>query len=65
MIDEAISDIRNKFQPLSVVLERMAEGKAVPESFIRWAIRDFMDAWKLFQIISTDGEYIPDFIISK
>lgn len=55
---EILSDIRNKLQALSIVLERMAEGKVVPESFLHLAIRDFIDAWKLFQSISIDGKYL-------
>ena len=56
MENEIVSDIRNKLQALNIVLERMAEGKPVPESFFNLAIRDFIEAWKLFKSISSDGE---------
>jgi hypothetical protein len=63
MENEILSDIRNKLQAFSVVLERMSEGLTVSESFLNLAIRDFIDAWKLFKSLSSDGKSLKDFII--
>ncbi len=60
---EILSQIRNKLQALTLMLERMADGKTVPEGFFKLAIRDFNDAWKLFQSLSTDEKLLYDFIV--
>jgi hypothetical protein len=60
---EIISEIRNKLQAISIVLERMAEGQNVPEDFFKLAIHDFSEALKLFRSLPNDGKILLDFII--
>lgn len=44
---EILTDIRGKLQTSSLVVERMAEGKSTPESFINLAKKDFAEVEKL------------------
>ena len=65
MEKEILSDIRNKLQPFSLVLERMAEGLTVSESFLKLAIRDLNEAWRLFQNLPTEGKSNCEFIMLR
>ena len=44
---EILTDIRNKLQTSCLIVERMAEGKTVPERFINLAANDLMEVEKL------------------
>jgi len=53
---EIITDIRNKLQTSSLVIERMAEGKPVPENMINIAKSDLGEIEKLLS--SLEGSKI-------
>ena len=45
--EEIIVDIRNKLQTSCLIVERMAEGKTVPERVLNLAVNDLMEVEKL------------------
>lgn len=49
--EEIITDIRNKLQTSSLVIERMAEGKPVPENMINLAKNDLGEIEKLLSAL--------------
>ncbi len=49
--EEIISDIRNKLQSSSIVIERMAEGKPIPENMINLAKSDLGEIEKLLSAL--------------
>ncbi len=53
---EIITDIRNKLQTSSLVIERMAEGKPIPENMINIAKSDLGEIEKLLS--SLEGSKI-------